>query len=310
MAKAKNIKEIKNLNLTWLHLNNNSKQEIAYLRNNFKFHPLDLEDCLSPAQRPKVDEYDDYLFLILTFPYYNHEAKEVLSSEVDFFIGDSYLVTVSDGNLQPLNNFFEQCQHNDLFRHRYLSHDPIFLLAEILNKIQLSLYPMLDHIRFDIGEVQKVIFTGYERKMVKEILMIKQNIINFRITTEAHKTILRKLLDKNNKFFIANSSLTYLNNNVEQAKDLWDNLESLRENIEALHQTNESLISFRLNDIMKVLTMISLILLPINLIASIFGMNTPIMPFVNHPQGFWIILGLMGLLMISFFFFFKKKKWM
>ncbi len=310
MPKSKNIKEIKTNKMKWIYLTNNSKREIDYLRNHFSFHPLDLEDCLSPAQRPKLDEYQNYIFMIMSFPYFNRSTREILASEVDFFIGPNYLVTVSDGKLAPLANFFEQCQINDSYREKFLVDSPAFLLSEILNKLQLYLHPMLDHIHVDIENVQKVIFAGYEKKMVKEILMVKRNIISFRKIMQAHKNVIRKLISKKEKFFIPNTANVYLSNNLEQSKDVWDNLESLKENVEALHTTNESLISFRLNDIMKILTMISVILLPINLIASIFGMNTPIMPFINNPNGFYIILGLMCCLIVSFFFFFKKKTWL
>jgi len=105
----KYLSEIKTNHVRWLNLSRNTAKEIDYLRENFKFHPLDLDDCLSPAQRPKLDEYDDYLFLILTFPYYDHGRKEIRSSELDFFIGQDYLVTVTDGQLEPFNKFFEQC---------------------------------------------------------------------------------------------------------------------------------------------------------------------------------------------------------
>ena len=310
MTKPKNVKEIKTQKMRWVHISNNSKREIDYLRNQFSFHPLDLEDCLSPAQRPKLDEYDNYIFMIMTFPYFRRSTREILGSEVDFFIGPDYLVTVSDGKLAPLANFFEQCQMNDTYREKYLNDSPAFLLSEILNKLQLYLQPILDHISLDIQNVQKIIFEGYEKRMVKEILIIKRNIINFRKIMQAHKNVIRKLIAKKEKFFIPNTANVYLANNLEQTKDVWDNLESLKESVDALHTTNESLISFRLNDIMKILTMISVVLLPINLIASVFGMNAPIMPFINRADGFWIILGLMAVVIVTFIIFFKKKDWL
>jgi magnesium transporter len=127
---------------------------------------------------------------------------------------------------------------------------------------------------------------------------------------QAHKNIVRKLIDKRGKYFIPISINVYFNNTLEQTKDIWDILETLSETINALHATNESLISFRLNDIMKILTTITVILAPVNLIAFIFGMNTSMMPFIKHPYGFWIILGLMILTMFTFIIIFKRKKWL
>ena len=309
MNKNPKISEIKTDKVRWVHLIKPTSKQLEGLQQQYKFHPLDIEDCISPAQRPKLDEYDHYLFLILTFPYYDAAIREIKASEVNFFIGPDYLITVTDGRLTPLLKFFEQCQINDTYREKFMSDSPIFLLYEIINRLQVYCYPMLDHVAEDIDNIQKVIFDGYEKKMVKEILIIKRNIVSLRKIMQAHKNVVRKLLSKREKYFIPNSITVYFNNILEQTKDIWDVLETVTETINALHGTNESLISFRLNDVMKILTIITVLLLPINLIAGIFGMNTPIMPFVLHPNGFWIILGLMATLVTIMMILFRKKKW-
>jgi magnesium transporter len=248
--------------------------------------------------------------LILTFPYYEKEDRFIRASEIDFFIGPDYLITITDGQLVPIIKFFEQCQINDIYRTKFMSNTPTYLLYEIINRLQLYCHPILDHINSDIDEIQKIIFNGQEKKMVKEILIIKRNIVSLRKIMQAHKNIVRKLIDKRGKYFIPISINVYFNNTLEQTKDIWDILETLNETINALHATNESLISFRLNDIMKILTTITVILAPVNLIAFIFGMNTSMMPFIKHPYGFWIILGLMILTMFTFIIIFKRKKWL
>lgn len=305
------IQQIKFKNFTWTNIIQAKGKEIEYLRENFDFHPLDLEDCLSPAQRPKLDEYTHYLFLILTFPFYEVKNREIIASEIDFFIGPNYLVTLTDGRLTSLINLFRQCQVNDFLREKYLSGGVMQLLYEILNKLQIYCYPMLDHISHDIDKLEKAIFSGYEKKMVQEILIIKRNIVNFRKSMQAHKNVIKKLIGKSNKYFIPQESTVYFTNIVEQTKEIWDILESQKETIEALHNTNESLISFRLNDIIKILTIISVTLLPITLVASIFGMNTAGgMPLINHPYGFWIVIEIMIIIMLFLVLFFKRKKWL
>ena len=248
--------------------------------------------------------------VVLPFPYYDNVSRLMKGSEIDIFIGPNYIVTITDNKLAPLNEFFHQCQVNDAFRERFLGEGPTQLLYAIINKLQNYCYPMLNHVDEDIKNIEKVIFAGYEKKMVKEILIVKRNIVNFRRSMQAHKNVIKKLISKKDKFFIPNSITQYFANILEQTKDIWDILESLTENIDALHNTNESLISFRLNDIMKVLTIISIILLPINLVASIFGMNTPAMPFIYHPNGFWMILSSMLVLVLLFMLIFKRKGWL
>lgn len=305
-----NINKIKTNRLTWLHFSEFGSGEAEYLRENYNFHPLDIEDCLSPAQRPKLDEYANYLFLILTFPIYVSESKEIISAEVNFFIGPEFLITVDKDNLLPLTKFFEQCQLNDSMREKFMQGNPTKLLYEILNRLQEYCFPMLDHISDDIDYLEKGIFEGYERAMVEKILIVRRNIVNFRKIMQAHKNVIKKVISKNTKYFIPTSIETYYANILEQTKDIWDILNNQRETIEALHSTNESLISFRLNDIMKILTVISVIIVPANLLASVFGMNAIFMPFIKNPYGFWIIIGFMAIVMLLLAFYFRRKKWL
>lgn len=310
MNQNQKILEIKTNKIKWVQLVKPTAVQLENLRAEFKFHPLDIEDCLSPAQRPKLDEYDNYLFLILTFPYYEKENRYIKASEVAFFVGPNYLISITDGRLSPLLQFFEQCLINDTLRDKYLNDGPTYLLYEIINRLQLYCYPILDHVSQDIDDIQKTIFNGNEKRMVKEILIIKRNIVSLRKLMQAHKNIVRKFLNYKNKYFIPSFISAYFNNTVEQTKDIWDILETLNETINALHATNESLISFRLNDIMKILTIITVILMPVNLIAFIFGMNMQNMPFTDHPYGFIIILAVMAALIAIMIMFFKKKKWL
>jgi len=306
-----NVRKIKTSRLTWIDFTEFKSEEAEYLRENYSFHPLDIEDCISPSQRPKLDEYKNYIFMILTFPIYVPEDKEIVSAEINFFIGPEFLITVNKNKLSPLNKFFEQCQLNDIMREKFMSGNPTKLLYEILNRLQEYCFPMLDHTSEDIDFLEKGIFTGFERTMVEKILIIKRNIVNFRKIMQAHKNVLKKLISKNTKYFIPTSIESYYINILEQTKDIWDILNNQKETIDALHSTNESLISFRLNSIMKTLTIFSVIVFPLTLLAAIFGMNTlGSMPFINNPNGFWFIVGVMLIGCLLMLFIFKKKKWL
>jgi magnesium transporter len=98
--------------VSWVNIEKPSSADIEYLGENYNFHPLDLEDCLSPNERPKIDEYEDYLFIVMHFPVYNRDQQVSQPSEVDFFIGARYLITVHDGSLKPLARLFDECQKN------------------------------------------------------------------------------------------------------------------------------------------------------------------------------------------------------
>ncbi len=308
----KNIREVQFNSFRWIDIVNFGQEEKDYLAKNFSFQPLDLDDCLSPTQRPKTEQYPGYIFLILLFPIYNRQTRQIFPSEVDFFLGKNYLITVHRNELSPIIDLFNVCQVDEDKRKECLSQGPAYLLHQLLNQFYQYCFPMLDHVSLDISRVKKDIFSGNERNMVTEILIIRQNIADFRKIMQVHKNTVQKFAGKKNGQ--SNQSITsklqlYFDDLINLAKEIWDNLESFRESIETLQQTNESLISNRLNDIMKLLTMISVILLPITLIASVFGMNARNMPIVGQVNDFWVIIGMSAGVVVLMLIYFKRKHW-
>lgn len=297
----------------WINIANPGESEIKYLRENFKFHPLDLDDCLKETQRSKIDIYDKYTFLVFLFPVYNRVNREIFPAEIHFFISKNYLVTVDNGNLKTFVDFFRLLQTSEELRNNFSGNSPEVLLYEILNKMFLYCLPMIDHLIIDCDNIEKGIFDGHEKKMVSEILVIRRNITDYRRIVQAHKNILKRAVEnfKDSSLFVMKKTDVYFNSLVDYTKEIWDALESLKERIEALHQTNESLISFKLNDIMRILTIISVITFPITLIATVFGMNTVhSMPFLNHKYGFWLVVGFMLLIAGTMLTIFKRKRFL
>ena len=206
------IQQIKTKKLTWIHLNKATRKEIEELENEYGFHRLDLEDCLVKVQRPQISEYHNYIFFILTFPVYNPHTREIESSEVDFFVGSKYVITLTDGLNPTVNDFFQELKNNDQDLDHYMSGYQVNLLYEILHRLQNHTMPMLDHVSEDIEDVEKRIFKGEERKVVKEILHIKRNIVNLRKIMQAHKNIIKKLMLTKNKFFMPDQTNIYFTN--------------------------------------------------------------------------------------------------
>lgn len=305
------INKIKTKKISWTHIEKPDREEIDYLRKEYDFHPLDLEDCLVKVQRPQISEYSHYVFFILTFPYYNRKTREIESSEVDCFISSKYIVTISDGKLPTLANFFNEVNSNDYSQQKYmLSSHPIFLLYEILHRLQNYTLPMLDHITQEIEDIEKRIFRGEERRLVVEILHTRRNIVDFRRIMQAHKNIIKKLMATHTKFFMHDKTDIYFANILDRTKDIWDILETLKENINTFQETNESIISYKLNDIMKTLTIISVIMIPANLVASIFGMNARHMPFIGQSYDFFLIMAFIFTMIFIFLLYFRKKRWL
>lgn len=282
------------------------------MRKKYKFNELDLRDAHAKnlSQRPKFYVRNDYCFLILQFPFYNRKTRTVDAEEVNFFIGEHFLITCHKNNLPPLVELFNLCFSDKFYREQYLSDNNMMLLYEIIVRLQEYCYPIMDHMSVDIQSIEKNIFAGHEREMVREILLTKRNILNFRKIMEAHKGVIQKLGRSGIWYLNSSEMKTFYNDLIEHTKNIWDILSEQKEMIEALEDTNSSLISFKLNDIMRTLTVFSVIVFPLTLLAAIFGMNTTGgMPFIGNPHSFWIIIIIMVIGVVGLFFYFKKKRW-
>ena len=309
----KNIDSIKSKNgdFSWINITNPQKNELEYLRKKYKFNEFDLKDshAKSTAQRPKFYIRNDYCFLILQFPLYNRKTRTVDAEEIDFFIGKNFLITTHCDILPPIIELFNLCSGDKFYSEQYLNSGHGMLLYEIIVRLQEYCYPIMDHVSLDIKSIENNIFEEKEREMVKEILLIKRNVLNFRKIMEAHKDVLKKVSRSRVPFLNTDKQKTYYNDLVEHTKDIWDILNGQKETIEALENTNSSLISFKLNDVMRTLTIFSVVVFPLTLLATIFSMRVEGMPLIGHPDGFWIIVLVMLIAALSMFLYFKNKKW-
>ena len=241
---------------------------------------------------------------------YDRLNKEIKSSEVDFFMSSKYLITISDESISTVNDLFEETKDNNYNKEKYMSPHPVYLLYEILHRLQNYTFPILDHVSEDIENVENKIFSGKEKEVVTEILFIKRNIVHIRKIMQAHKNVIKKLMSTHSKFFMPDKTNIYLSNILDKTKDIWDILETQKENINAFQETNDALLSHKLNEIMRILTVISVILIPANLVASTFGMNVSFGPFLGEPGDFAKIISVMFIILMSVVLYFKKKKWL
>ncbi len=306
------IKKITTENINWIDIINPEAEEINFLRDQFKFHPLNLEDASInvKAQRPKFDMHENYLFLVLHFPIYNKKEGRIHAVEVDFFVGKNYLITIHNDTLVPLHDFHKMCNEFDHYKKEFMDKNSSVLLYEILDRLLTYCFPLMDHISEDIELIEDKIFEGQEREMVRQILQTKRNIAHFRKIMQSHNKIIRKLVSMDSNFFPKTDMASYYNDLVDETRDIWKILETQKETIDALHQTNESALSFQLNDIMKTLTIFSVVVFPLTLLAGIFGMNTSNAPFIGESYDFWKIISIMVGLTLMMFIYFKSKKWL
>src|ERR671934_174710 len=258
--------------LQWIHIEQPSALERAWLAEHYDFHPLDLEDVMSRNQRPKIDQYPDYLFIVLHFPVFDKAVGRLNAAELDIFIGPDFLITLPNSPLPPVEYLFERCRSSDEVRHQMLSKGSGYLLYKIVDDSFDYCFPMLRKIGNKLERLEEDIFEGRSEEVVRDISNVKQEIVGFRKIVRPQRPVLRDL-ERTNQRYLAEDLEVYFDDIVDASERIWDMLENYKEVVEALEDTNESVLSHRLNDILRVLTSISVVMLPLTLIASIWGMN-------------------------------------
>src|SRR5829696_2812332 len=295
--RAPRVEEIAAEGLRWVKIERPGSLEQAWLEENFDFHALDFEDVLSRNQRPKIDVYDDYLFIVLHFPIFDRAARRLGAGELDLFVGPGFLVTIPNQPLQPVEYLFERCRQKEEMREQLFSRGSGYLLYRITDDGFDYCFPMLRKIGNKLDALEVEIFEERAEEVVRDISNVKQEIINFRKVIRPQRPVLRDLEKVKQRYLARDLDLEiYFDDIVDAHERIWDMLENYKEVAKALEETNESLISHRLNDILRVLTAISVIILPLTLIASVMGMNTWV-PSEGHEAGFFTVLGIMAVVL-------------
>src|SRR5438128_1476602 len=304
------VAELSANGLTWIHLDAPDPESVNELRARFGWHPLDVEDVLSKRQRPKIDDYaeEGYLFGVLHFPAYDKAVQRLNAAELDFFLGPDYLVTMPNVELLPVTRLFSRCEEDERFREQHFEKGSGRLLYEVLDDLFDYCFPILDKIAYKLDSIEDDIEDRHSEEIVSDISKAKQEIISYRKIIKPQRPALR-LLERRIERFLPENLELYFDDLVDASERIWDQLDNFKEVVEALEGTNESVISHRQNDILYVLTIFSVILLPLTLVTGIFGMNV-LFPGEHTHAAFWAIVGLLVGVIVGMIAFFKYKRWL
>src|SRR5918996_2087658 len=273
------ISELAADGLTWVHADRPGEAEVAYLADRFGFHELDIEDVLSKRQRPKIDEYPDYLFLVLQFPFYDKTVQRLNAAELDVFIGQDFLITLPNVELLPVTYLLRRCQDDPERREELFSKGSGYLLYHILDDLFDYCFPILDKIGTKLDAIEGAIFEERSEEVVRDISNAKQEIIAYRKIIKPERATLR-LLERSTLRFLPENLELYFDDIVDASERIWDLLDNYKEVIDGLESTNESFISHKQQYRLQLLTVVSVTLLPLTLLASVFGMNVGVPGFV------------------------------
>ena len=308
------ITEVQGDGLSWTHCLQPTYEEAQELANRFGWHPLDVEDVMSRRQRPKVDVYTEedqtYLFSVLHFPVYDKTIGRLNAGELDAFVGPDYLVTFPTVELRPVTLLFRRCYENEELRHQLFSRGSGRLFYEVLDDLYDYCFPILDKIGYKLEQIDEDIDDVQIRAkdLVRDIHKVKQEIISYRKIIKPQRPTLRQL-ERGVERFLPEELELYFDDIVDASERIWDLLDNYKEVVEALEDTNESLISHQQNDILYVLTIFSVIVLPLTFLTGLFGMNVNF-PGFGSAVAFWSILGFFLVVIVGMLGFFRYKRWL
>ncbi|MBI2042600.1 MAG: magnesium transporter CorA family protein [Candidatus Nealsonbacteria bacterium] len=294
--------------ITWIDIQDPTPDDVRYVRDNFKFHPIVLDELIPPGYRPKIERYNGYLFMMFYYPIYNKEKRETRSRELDMIVTKDTIVTSHYRSILPLKALFDRCNLYAEAKQEYMSQDTGILLFHILNGFWKTCLVKLVQVDKRLDQIEREIFRGKEREMVTEISYVKTDIINFWRILEPQGPILNSLTAEGASFF-GKEMDPYFADIQGTYGQAWNSLKTYKETILALEDTNQSLLSTKTNETIRVLTVFSVIILPLTLLASLWGMNVHV-PFSGGTIGFWIIAGAMVVLTIFMFGYFKRRRWL
>ncbi len=293
--------------LLWIDIYECTSEDLAVLARTFEFHPLAIEDCLQESPRAKVDRYEDYYFFVFHALRYNEESdEEITTAELDVFLGPNYLITIHKEALPGVARLVKQCWYSTSLMQR----GPDYVLYNIVDGIVDEYFPILERIGVRIDELEDEIYTNPVRQITEEFLALKRTILLLRKVIIPQKRIFANVNGRYS-FRIMDDNKPYYMDLVDHIEGIIDATDTYRDLVNGAMDTYYSIISNRTNDVVRVLTIISTVILPPTLITSFFGMNVKL-PFGMGESGWavWGITAFMVALTGVMFGYFYRNDWM
>lgn len=295
--------------ITWVDLENPSHQELDEVMREFGIDDSIEEEIIAPTPYPISISFPKYQYLILHFP--TTCADGTRSQEIDFIVGKKFIITARYEVIETLHNLHRVFEAEELLGlpHRAVSADE--LLERIMRRLYGAIREEMEHAARAMERIERDMFNGRERRVVREISDIGRVLLRFETTLVRHEEALTAFLSNlaqpaffGKKFVEAASHIEAEREHVAVI------VGSYRSAATELRSTNDSILSAAQNEVMKTLTIMAFVTFPLTLVSSIFGMNTSYLPIVGTPGDFWIIIVLMVSVAAALFAFFHYKKWL
>ncbi len=293
--------------ITWINVNGlNHTQEIIRIGEFYGLHPLLLEDIVNTDQRPKIDEYENYIFLVLKMMYFN-KKQEFIVEHISIVLGKDYVITFQESDEDIFDPVRARITNP---KSRIRNSGAGYLAYSLLDAIFDNYFVIIDDLGEKVEHIEEELFNEKEGdNITQEIQSLKREILRIRRNILPLREVVGRI--------VKSDTILILEKNKDYYRDLYDHIIHIQENIDIYREMIWGLmdmymttISNKMNGIMKVLTIISTIFIPLTFIAGIYGMNFEYIPELKYKYGYHTLWGIMILIFIGLLLFFRKKKWL
>jgi magnesium transporter len=302
--------KITSATVKWHDINDPTIHDVAELRRSFpNIHPLNLEDIVSFIERPKADFQDDYLFVVMQFPKWDAKTRLTRASEVDFIIGKGYVITVHDGDLKPILDSFNHARDSEHERGTLLGKSAGYTFYILVDRLVDYIFPILSKVEGNIRYIEEHIFDNVRsEELIREIALVRRDVLALRRIIRQQIPILEQIKYKRAMLHDHDDLEEHLDDMIDHLQKARDIIDEDAEIIAGLSDTADKLLTHRLNGVIRILTVISVIMLPLTLISSIYGMNIAL-PLADSAVAFEIVSATMIVIVIVMLLYFRKRRW-
>jgi magnesium transporter len=305
------LQEIKNDGFTWVNVDKPTRADMKELGQRFGFHELNLADCLSKIQIPKIDRYANHIFVILHFARAERESIP-RSTQLAAFMGSGYLVTVHQEDLKPLAEMFEQCRQTEKARQELMGKSAGYLFHSIIDAMTDDLLNVIRKVVGNIDDIEDVVFDE-KSSAAKEISYIRRQITSLRRITIPLRRTLTEITSRDIQRFSEENLTDYFDDVRDHIDKAIDTLEESKETIEIYKDTDNMHGTDKANKILAVLTIIFTLSMPASIISSFYGMNVPLPVFDPEILGgyatFAVTAAASGIIALFMVLYFRKIRW-
>ena len=293
--------------ITWLNLNGlNHVSDIEKIGIHYDLHPLVIEDIVSLSQRPKIDEYDNYLFVVLKMLYYNDKEK-LVTEQVSFVLGKNYVISFQESEGDVFNEVRDRIR---LAKGRIRQMGADYLLYALMDAVVDYYFEIIEVLSDKIEDFETEIFAGNVKDNVNfEIQNLKREVLKVRRAIFPLRDVVSRI-EKHESTLILKKTKTFYRDIYDHLIQVSENIDIYREMIWSLMDMYMTTISNKMNEVMKVLTIMASIFIPLTFIAGIYGMNFDYIPELKYKYSYFVLWGVMILMFFGMLYYFKRKKWL